>query len=127
MRLARRSSAALSWLVCVALLLTLLAPSITRARQGGSVDAWASVCSANAVAGESITPSPGRSDLGHVHDNGVCGFCMLHVAMGGVPPSELALPAAFAVSTHGPVAVASAPVAIVAWRDSQPRAPPAIA
>ena len=125
MRLARRSSAALSWLVCVALLLTLLAPSITRALQGGQVDVLASVCSANPVAGQPVSSSPGRPDLGHAHDDGACGFCLLHVALGGVPPSALVLPAAFGVSTHGPVAVASTPVASVAWPTSQPRAPPA--
>lgn len=126
--MSRRRLKLVSWIACLAMLLSALVPALSHAFV--SADAgWMEICSASGAkfvridgSGEKQSGSP-KSPLLHATDH--CPSCGLHVADMDLPPAPPAELAAPLLPAHDvPALFLHAPRTLHAWATAQPRAPP---
>ncbi|MFE8644299.1 DUF2946 domain-containing protein [Sphingomonas sp. NCPPB 2930] len=118
----------LSWVACLAILMSSLAPAISHALRAGSGGNWIEVCSVTGSklvrvddgAGKTAPDLPSHNLLDH------CPYCALHATAFAPPPAPMAGLPASALSFELPPLFLSAPRTLHAWRTSRPRGPPAL-
>ncbi|GIZ51899.1 DUF2946 domain-containing protein [Noviherbaspirillum aridicola] len=116
-------------MACVAILLVVLAPSISHAlaAKKATTQEWTEICTSTGVKqvkvtdGESGKPfSPGKHDQ-HSED---CPFCRTHANTIGPPPTSAAIVFIPAASQSYPSLFYQAPRPQFTWAPAQSRAPP---
>ena len=115
-----------TWLTLVILVLATLAPGVSRALahvRGDSVAMGAHCLMAAAQPADNAQQrgQPGAGLPDH------CPFCQLRGDTPAPPPPPLALPDARGLRHAAPVTPLQAPRFAAAWRNAQPRGPPALA
>jgi len=125
MLIGRRLRALTSWIACIAILLSALAPTLSHAFRGDVPAGWIEICSATGAKviklgepGKSTDQGSGGQSMKH------CPYCSTHTTVLGLPP---AAPAGLTLNTlafHVPELFLAAPRTLFAWASAQPRAPP---
>ena len=128
MRVGYRFRQLFSWIACLAILMSSVAPVLSQAFQPSQGDAgWIEVCTAlgqqlvHVEAAESSQTTP-PDDHARVH----CPYCSSHAVQLGLPPATS--PVLFVPTLHYglPELFLAAPRTLFAWSTAQPRAPPRI-
>jgi hypothetical protein len=113
----------LTWIACLAILFSALAPSISAARAAANASApWAEVCSAKTGVDNGGRQHPGMPG----HANGHCPFCSLHAPALPLPEVEATTPLRIALRVRvSPPSTAPRP-RDEPRRPAQPGAPPSM-
>ncbi|HJV74045.1 MAG TPA: DUF2946 domain-containing protein [Noviherbaspirillum sp.] len=117
-----------AWIACFAILVAVLAPSISHALNAsvkGRFLASSEICSVaggkSHKAGSAHHHSAPAKDGMHFEH---CPFCFTHAAAWGLPPSgEIVIPLVMASAAY-PSLFFHSPRPLFAWASAQPRAPP---
>jgi hypothetical protein len=115
------------WATLVALVLSVLAPSVSHAVAAarGELAPWSVVCSA-ADSLRAGWPAPTQGDLPADLTRGLdhCPYCSLQHSHPGAPAPEPVAPLLRLTQAAPPALVLRAPRPLFAWSAAQPRAPP---
>lgn len=128
MRFARRPlKALLSWMACLAILVSALAPAISHAVQRNAPAGWTEICTLTGaklvrVEADSASKSSPESPAAHALKH--CPYCAVHVTALGLPPTSASGLSLLTLSFHVPELFLVAPRTLFAWASAQPRAPP---
>lgn len=127
MFLSRHFKAMVSWMACLAILLSALAPAISHAVQRDAPEGWVEICSVTGAkmvrVDDASTPKPGTEESqSHVFKH--CPYCSVHTDALGLPPAPPASLALMSLDTFVPALFLLAPRTLFAWASAQPRAPP---
>lgn len=119
----RRHHRLATWVTLFTLVLTLLAPTVSRAMAyvQGEVAPWGVICSVNEAQADGHSSSP-TIPVAHVLDH--CPFCSLHSDASGMPPVFLPVVAPSTLAHALPSLFLQAPRTLHAWAPAQARAPP---
>jgi len=119
----RRHHRLATWVTLFTLVLTLLAPTVSRAMAfvQGEVAPWGVICSVNDQQPNEHSTNP-TGPVAHVLDH--CPFCSLQSDTTGLPPAPLAVVAPAALAHAMPALFLQAPRTLHAWSSAQARAPP---
>jgi type II secretory pathway pseudopilin PulG len=120
-----------AWIACFAILLAVLAPSISQAVANAkqeSSSGWAEICSVAGIrfvqvdAGAVDEKSAGKAmQMEH------CAFCSTHAGSVGLPPASPVMPLLVASGTAiFPALYYQSPAPLFIWSTAQSRAPPAL-
>jgi hypothetical protein len=116
---------ALTWLASLAILMPVLAPTVSHAMQDDGPLRWAEICSASGSKQLLLDGSDTRPQdptPSHVLEH--CPYCSLHSSALGMPPAATMLPLLVALGEPVPELFLRAPRPLFAWASAQPRAPP---
>ncbi|TDN48108.1 hypothetical protein C7389_11612 [Azoarcus indigens] len=112
-----------SWLAILAILLTVLAPGISKALAARDAG-WMEVCTAAGI--KHLQAGGGSPDeSGHAGSSGSCPYCLTHAFGFALAPVDAqSWPALAGPAGPLPLAAALPPAPVSAWTTPQPRAPP---
>ncbi len=112
-----------TWVTLFTLVLTLLAPTVSRAMAyvQGEVAPWGVICSVDdkTMSEQSRNPS---APVAHVLDQ--CPYCSLQSDATGLPPAAMAQVVPSVLAHAVPALFLRAPRTLHAWSSAQARAPP---
>lgn len=118
-----------AWIACFAILLAVLAPSISHALAAHAQhDAWVEICSVEGskmiqVDADQHPQKPAHDQIGHFEH---CPFCLNHSLAQGLPPAADFVMPVIAGSHLLPPLYYQASRPLFAWAVAQPRAPPSL-
>lgn len=132
MSFGRALKALISWIACVALLMSASAPAMSQALRPDVPAGWAEICS---VTGTQLVKlegnlqtgaeKPGSTDEGaSKHGLKQCPYCSTHATVWGLPPAVSTTLPTHALALAVPALFLTAPRPLFAWASAQPRAPP---
>ncbi len=121
-----------AWIACFAILLSALAPSISRAvahakQESGS--GWVEICSMAGI--RFVKAEAGKSGVGQPDGKAMqmehCAFCSMHAGSVGLPPTSPVLPLSLDAGTAlQPALYYQSPSPLFVWSTAQSRAPPGL-
>lgn len=124
MLLRRTTRTLTSWVACLAILMSVLAPTLSLAFGSSAMD-WSQICSTTNTTADATLSRDSRqpTPVAHVFEH--CPYCSLHGHLAGLPPAPLDIDVLLPLSFEAPALFFSAPRTLHAWVVAQPRAPPA--
>jgi len=111
------------WIALFAMLIGVLAPTVSRVLAAGE-GSWNAVCSASGIVYLPVDTAPAPDEGGAQHLAAACAYCFTSAASFGLaaaPPLSIQTPVGHLVL---PVAVPSGPLVLISHAVSSPRAPP---
>ena len=126
MPLRRSRNPFLSWIVCFAILMGSLAPTLSLAMQTRSGALWAEICTSTGAKLVRVSPDDGAPApaMPGAHAIAHCPSCCVFSPSMAPGPAFLFIPPARYLAREPLQAFPPAPRSLIAWHTVQPRAPP---